>query len=76
MLPLAPVFPSLASYLIGLAFYAAHFPERILSETVRQKLDSIGCGEPFSFCFLLFEAKRLVASRLARDLALLHCARR
>jgi adiponectin receptor len=41
---LAPVVPSLLSYIIGLIFYAAHFPERILSEKIQQRLDCIGGG--------------------------------
>lgn len=40
----APVIPSLLSYVIGLIFYATQFPECILSEKVRRRLDIIGCG--------------------------------
>ncbi len=40
----APIFPSLISYIIGLCFYASHFPERILPEEVRKNLDMYGGG--------------------------------
>jgi len=41
---LDPVWPSIASYLIGLTFYATHFPERILSERFSRYLDWCGGG--------------------------------
>ncbi|KAG6850136.1 hypothetical protein H0H93_000521 [Arthromyces matolae] len=37
-----PVVPSLVSYLVGLAFYLLHFPERILPKSIQHKLDHIG----------------------------------
>ena len=40
--PTGPVVPSLLSYLIGLAFYAAHFPERVIPANIQRKLDVIG----------------------------------
>jgi hypothetical protein len=43
-LHIGPVVPSLLSYLIGLGFYAAHFPERILPNYVQRRLDCIGGG--------------------------------
>ncbi|KAF9527364.1 hemolysin-III related-domain-containing protein [Crepidotus variabilis] len=39
---IAPVVPSLISYLVGLGFYASHFPERLLPEDVRKRLDMYG----------------------------------
>ncbi|KAG5351385.1 hypothetical protein C0989_006716 [Termitomyces sp. Mn162] len=39
---IGPIVPSLASYLIGLAFYVMHFPERILPRRIQHKLDCIG----------------------------------
>ncbi|KAJ3503231.1 hypothetical protein NLJ89_g8525 [Agrocybe chaxingu] len=50
----APVFPSLISYLVGLAFYAAHFPERILPDNIRRRLDMIGGGSHAIWhCFIV-----------------------
>ncbi|KDR75042.1 hypothetical protein GALMADRAFT_248897 [Galerina marginata CBS 339.88] len=37
-----PVFPSLLSYIMGLVFYAAQFPERVVPPNIQQKLDAIG----------------------------------
>ncbi|KAF8813961.1 hypothetical protein BYT27DRAFT_7180754 [Phlegmacium glaucopus] len=42
---IAPVIPSLLSYVIGLIFYVTQFPECILSANVRRRLDSIGGGK-------------------------------
>ncbi|TFK44235.1 hemolysin-III related-domain-containing protein [Crucibulum laeve] len=51
---MSPVIPSLISYLIGLAFYAAHFPERALPENIRRKLDCIGGGSHSIWhCFIV-----------------------
>lgn len=41
---LDPVWPSIISYLIGLAFYATHFPECLLSERFSHYLDWCGGG--------------------------------
>ncbi|PPQ98768.1 hypothetical protein CVT24_003326 [Panaeolus cyanescens] len=50
----SPVFPSLLSYLIGLFFYAAHFPERVLPEGIRHRLDMIGGGSHAIWhCFIV-----------------------
>ncbi|KAF9482240.1 HlyIII-domain-containing protein [Pholiota conissans] len=50
----APVFPSLASYLIGLVFYAAHFPECVIPESIQRKLDMIGGGSHAIWhCFIV-----------------------
>ncbi|KAH9484973.1 hypothetical protein JR316_0001877 [Psilocybe cubensis] len=50
----SPVFPSLASYLIGLAFYAAHFPERVIPPNIQRKLDTIGGGSHAIWhCFIV-----------------------
>ena len=40
----APVWPSIVSYLIGLVFYATHFPERYLSARYAKWLDWCGGG--------------------------------
>jgi adiponectin receptor len=39
-----PVIPSLVSYVIGLIFYATHFPECIIPEKMRYRLDHMGLG--------------------------------
>lgn len=49
---IGPVIPSLLSYLTGLVFYASHFPERVLPESVRRHLDYVGGGTPFPSCLL------------------------
>ncbi|KAF9050031.1 hemolysin-III related-domain-containing protein [Panaeolus papilionaceus] len=50
----SPVYPSLLSYLVGLFFYAAHFPERVLPEGVRRRLDMIGGGSHAIWhCFIV-----------------------
>jgi len=36
---ISPVFPSLASYIIGLVFYATHFPERLWVAHARSSSD-------------------------------------
>jgi len=41
----AHIFPSLASYAMGLFFYAYHVPERFLPASVRRKLDMVGGSE-------------------------------
>lgn len=51
---IAPVFPSLLSYIIGLFFYAAHFPERILPDSIRDRLDFFGGGSHAIWhCFIV-----------------------
>ncbi|KAF8902924.1 hemolysin-III related-domain-containing protein [Gymnopilus junonius] len=37
-----PVFPSLVSYVVGLVFYAYHFPECIIPPNIQRRLDAIG----------------------------------
>ncbi|KAF8629266.1 hypothetical protein AX17_005845 [Amanita inopinata Kibby_2008] len=50
----SPVVPSLLSYIIGLFFYAAHFPERILPDKVRSWLDNFGVGSHMIWhCFIV-----------------------
>ncbi|PPQ90554.1 hypothetical protein CVT25_015868 [Psilocybe cyanescens] len=50
----APVFPSLLSYIIGLVFYAAHFPERVVPTNIQRKLDTIGGGSHAIWhCFIV-----------------------
>lgn len=39
-----PVFPSLFSYIVGLVFYAYHFPECIIPPNIQRRLDAIGGG--------------------------------
>ena len=74
----APVFPSLLSYIIGLFFYAAHFPERILPDSIRDRLDFIG-GGTFPAPPHLFSTPSSVADkfilRISRNLALFHRTR-
>lgn len=43
----APAIPSFLSYIIGLIFYVTQFPECILLEDVRRRLDTIGIGKSF-----------------------------
>jgi len=51
---IAPVIPSLISYIIGVIFYGTQFPECILSEKVRRWLDTIGCGSHAIWhCFIV-----------------------
>ncbi|KAF8627845.1 hypothetical protein AX15_004261 [Amanita polypyramis BW_CC] len=51
---ISPVFPSLLSYIIGLIFYAAHFPERIIPERLRARLDNYGLGSHMIWhCFIV-----------------------
>lgn len=51
---IAPVVPSLFSYIIGLIFYVTQFPECILPANVRRKLDIIGCGSHSVWhCFIV-----------------------
>ncbi|THV06749.1 HlyIII-domain-containing protein [Dendrothele bispora CBS 962.96] len=51
---MAPVSPSLVSYLIGLAFYASHVPERFLPQTWSSKLDIVGGGSHCIWhCFIV-----------------------
>ncbi|PFH46188.1 hypothetical protein AMATHDRAFT_8127 [Amanita thiersii Skay4041] len=51
---ISPVVPSLISYLVGLFFYAAHFPERVLPERLRASLDNIGLGSHMIWhCFIV-----------------------
>ncbi|KAK7472932.1 inc metabolism membrane protein [Stygiomarasmius scandens] len=51
---MAPVVPSLVSYLIGLAFYASHVPERFLPQRWSSKLDIIGGGSHCIWhCFIV-----------------------
>lgn len=66
------------SYLVGLAFYAAHFPERIVPANVQRRLDMVGCGTDIpSFLFLaLYSSLSLLPFRFACDMALLHRSRR
>lgn len=48
------LFPSFLSYLIGLAFYATHAPERFLPPNVRLKLDVIGgSSHAIWHCFIV-----------------------
>ncbi|KAG5641845.1 hypothetical protein DXG03_004104 [Asterophora parasitica] len=50
----APIVPSLLSYIIGLIFYALHFPERILPPSVQSRLDCIGGGSHCIWhCFIV-----------------------
>ncbi|RDB16685.1 Uncharacterized protein C30D11.11 [Hypsizygus marmoreus] len=50
----APIVPSLISYVVGLAFYALHFPERILSDNIRKRLDHFGGGSHCIWhCFIV-----------------------
>ncbi|KAF8198092.1 hemolysin-III related-domain-containing protein [Pholiota molesta] len=49
-----PVFPSLLSYIIGLVFYAAHFPECVIPASVQRKLDMVGGGSHAIWhCFIV-----------------------
>ncbi|KAK1216611.1 inc metabolism membrane protein [Marasmius sp. AFHP31] len=41
---MAPVTPSLLSYIIGLLFYVTHVPERWMSEKWRRRMDRFGGG--------------------------------
>lgn len=51
---IGPVIPSLLSYLTGLVFYASHFPERVLPESVRRHLDYVGGGSHCIWhCFIV-----------------------
>lgn len=50
----APVTPSFLSYIIGLVFYVTQFPECILLEDVRRRLDTIGIGKS-SFRFITYK---------------------
>ncbi|KAJ3576776.1 hypothetical protein NP233_g226 [Leucocoprinus birnbaumii] len=51
---IAPLLPSFASYLIGLVFYAYHWPERHLPENVRLVLDRFGGGSHAIWhCFIV-----------------------
>ena len=51
---LVPIIPSLISYVVGLIFYASHFPERILRDEVRKTLDMYG-GSAYAFgCLIIF----------------------
>ncbi|KAF5322612.1 hypothetical protein D9619_001316 [Psilocybe cf. subviscida] len=50
----APVLPSLGSYIIGLVFYAAHFPERIVPAKFRRYLDKVGANSHAIWhCFIV-----------------------
>ena len=70
----APVFPSLLSYIIGLFFYAAHFPERILPDSIRDRLDSIGGGMFLSPPHLFSTPDKFIL-RISCNLALFHRTR-
>jgi len=49
-----PVIPSLVSYVIGLIFYATHFPECIIPEKLRGRLDRMGLGSHMIWhCFIV-----------------------
>ncbi|KAF5386189.1 hypothetical protein D9615_002593 [Tricholomella constricta] len=49
-----PIIPSLLSYIIGLLFYALHFPERILPPSIQRRLDRIGGGSHCIWhCFIV-----------------------
>ncbi|KAF5351880.1 hypothetical protein D9756_007687 [Leucocoprinus leucothites] len=51
---ITPLLPSFASYLIGLAFYAYHWPERHLPENARRFLDKFGGGSHAIWhCFIV-----------------------
>ncbi|KXN90864.1 hypothetical protein AN958_03518 [Leucoagaricus sp. SymC.cos] len=51
---ITPLFPSFSSYLIGLAFYAFHWPERHLPGNVRASLDSFGgSSHAIWHCFIV-----------------------
>ncbi|KAJ7250765.1 hemolysin-III related-domain-containing protein [Mycena rebaudengoi] len=41
---IVPIFPTLISCVAGMIFYAAHIPERFMSETGRKRLDKFGGG--------------------------------
>lgn len=50
----APVAPSLLSYIVGLMFYALHFPERILPQSIREQLDYFGISSHCIWhCFIV-----------------------
>ncbi|KAM6502148.1 hemolysin-III related domain containing protein [Amanita muscaria] len=51
---ISPIVPSLLSYIIGLIFYAAHFPECMMPEKMRCWLDHIGLGSHMIWhCFIV-----------------------
>lgn len=51
---ISPIVPSLLSYIVGLIFYAAHFPECIMPEKMRCWLDHIGLGSHMIWhCFIV-----------------------
>jgi adiponectin receptor len=51
---IAPVTPSFLSYIIGLIFYVTQFPECILLEKFRRRLDTIGIGSHAIWhCFIV-----------------------
>ncbi|KAK2467879.1 hypothetical protein APHAL10511_000174 [Amanita phalloides] len=50
----SPVVPSILSYIIGLVFYATHFPERVVPEQLRSQLDNMGLGSHMIWhCFIV-----------------------
>ncbi|KAJ8082151.1 inc metabolism membrane protein [Marasmius tenuissimus] len=51
---MAPVTPSLLSYIIGLLFYITHVPERWMSEKWRRRMDRFGGGSHCIWhCFIV-----------------------
>ncbi|KAG7095706.1 hypothetical protein E1B28_006420 [Marasmius oreades] len=51
---MAPVAPSLLSYIIGLLFYVTHVPERWMSEKWRHRMDMFGGGSHCIWhCFIV-----------------------
>lgn len=50
---IAPVFPSLISYLTGLVFYTTHIPERWMSEKWCRRLNAFGGGRSLSSSLLV-----------------------
>jgi len=51
---MAPVVPSLISYVVGLLFYASHVPERFFSEKWRRRMDMCGGGSHSIWhCFIV-----------------------
>ncbi|KAJ3808040.1 hemolysin-III related-domain-containing protein [Lentinula aff. lateritia] len=51
---ISPVVPSLISYIVGLAFYATHIPERFISDKWSRHLDKIGGGSHAIWhCFIV-----------------------
>ncbi|KAF9260739.1 HlyIII-domain-containing protein [Marasmius fiardii PR-910] len=51
---IAPVIPSLLSYIVGLLFYVSHVPERWMSEKWRRRMDVVGGGSHCIWhCFIV-----------------------